>query len=107
MQTQEIEGRTRVLTWFIRFFEHCDSVLLSSSYVLEGEAMDAFKTWLSESKKDVYGVGPLLPANYWDVQSDGGASAVQVFLDSMLESRGKKSVVLVRAICVYCYIALI
>ena len=37
MQTQEIEGRTRVLTWFIRFFEHCDSVLLSSSYVLEGE----------------------------------------------------------------------
>ncbi len=106
VQHQQIEGRTPVLTRFIRFFEHCDSVLLSSSYVLEGEAMDAFKAWLSESKKEVYGVGPLLPANYWDAQSDGGATEVQVFLDSMLEIRGKKSVVLVRFLCVYCCTAL-
>ncbi|KJA16630.1 glycosyltransferase family 1 protein [Hypholoma sublateritium FD-334 SS-4] len=77
------------------FFEQGDAVLLSSSYVLEREAIDAMKVWLSETKKDVYGVGPLLPANYWGVHTDGGATAVQVFLDAMLETHGRKSVVLI------------
>lgn len=107
--------KTRLVSTYLlelfRFFEQCDLVLMSSSYVLEREAIDAFKAWFSETKKDVYGIGPLLPANYWSTQGDGGASAIQVFLDAMLQTHGRKSVVLVRSIsritCIYSFTALI
>lgn len=77
-------------------FDNCDGVLLSAAHAIEGQAIDAIKTWFSETKRDVFSVGPLLPPSYWHAaQSDQGSDDVPVFLNDMLAKYGEKSVILV------------
>lgn len=79
------------------FFENCDGVMLSSPEALESAAINSAKEWFSETGKDVYSVGPLLPRSYWSAtQSDQGAVDVTLFLKEMQEKYGQNSVFLVR-----------
>lgn len=72
---------------------------MSSSYALEGKAVEGMKKWWAENGKEVYGVGPLLPRTYWDtLPTDEGAIDVRDFLEGMLAKHGKRSVILVRLI---------
>ncbi|KDR73136.1 hypothetical protein GALMADRAFT_722028 [Galerina marginata CBS 339.88] len=71
----------------------CDGVFMASAYAFENEALDTTRSWLLESKKDIYVIGPLLPRGYGTVaQSSRGAGEIEVFLDKMLLQRGGKAV---------------
>lgn len=73
-----------------------DAVFLTSSYSLEGETLDAVKTWFKEWNQEVYTIGPLLPTGYGIVQeNDRGSSEIREFLDKALLEHGENSVTLV------------
>lgn len=72
---------------------------MTTSYTMEGETLEAVKSWFSDWKQEVYVVGPLLPAGYGVVkESDRGSTDTREFLERTLVKHGEKSVTLVSSI---------
>ncbi|KAG6831438.1 hypothetical protein H0H92_010651 [Tricholoma furcatifolium] len=77
------------------FIEACDASLSVSHEAYEKESLAAVKAWQAEKGKPVYAIGPLLTASTASAQSDisDNNSSVSAFLDDMLNTHGKNSVV--------------
>ncbi|KAF4612109.1 hypothetical protein D9613_004547 [Agrocybe pediades] len=97
---QDLPFSLPVIELFTRcynFLRECDGAFAASTPDLEGEAISALRSWLTDDwGKEVYAIGPLLPSGYGVVeQSHRGATDIKDFLDRMLEKFGKNSTMLV------------
>ncbi|KAF9557508.1 UDP-Glycosyltransferase/glycogen phosphorylase [Agrocybe pediades] len=79
------------------FLRECDGAFAVNTPDLEGDAISALRSWLTDAwGKEVYAIGPLLPSGYGVVeQSPRGATDIKDFLDRMLENYGENSTMLV------------
>lgn len=81
------------------FIEACDGAILSTAEALEPEGVALIRDWFSETGREVYAVGPLLPLGTNTVageqsQSDK-PSEIDTFLKTTLETHGPKSLLYV------------
>ena len=75
-------------------------MIVTTSYAYESASLDALKQWLSDIKKEVHVLGPLLPSDYGTKtpkSEEGTTVDVETFLGEMLVKHGKRSVFFVRS----------
>ncbi|KAF8479891.1 UDP-Glycosyltransferase/glycogen phosphorylase [Gautieria morchelliformis] len=89
-----------------KFACECDGFVSVSSATYEAKSLEAMRTWLGETNRPVYAIGPLVPPGFGDtglsdvakqmegLSSKNGAE-FRNFLDNMLESHGARSVIYV------------
>ena len=85
----------------------CDGFVSVSSAAYESESLDAMRSWLAETNRPVYAVGPLVPPGYGDaaglspvakkmeIDSSKNGTEFQTFLDKTLKSHGDRSLIYV------------
>ena len=90
------------------FARDCDGFLSVSSQVFESDSLDALRTWLAETNRPLYTIGPLVPPGFGDaaglstiakqkeIDSLKNGSDFQTFLDAILKSHGEHSLIYVR-----------
>ena len=78
----------------------CDATIVTSSYIYESVPLNAMKQWFSDIRKEIYVLGPLLPAGYGtEIQNteEGASVDIETFLGEMLQQHEKRSVFFVRS----------
>jgi hypothetical protein len=77
-----------------------------SSAAFDQEALEAMRTWLAETNRQMYAVGPLVPPGFGDrglsdaakqieIDSSAKGGEFQAFLDKTLKSHGEHSLIYV------------
>ena len=82
-------------------YRQSDATIINTSYAYESESLEAMKKWFSEMQKELFVLGPLLPAGYGiETQKieDGSSADIETFLGDMLVQHGEGSVYYVRFI---------
>ncbi len=86
----------------LSFLESCDGVVLTTPECYEPEAVAGVKKWFAESSRSVFVLGPLLPTTHdpsalaGEKQMSVNANEIDLFLESILASHGKASMLYVR-----------
>ena len=90
------------------FARECDGFLCASSAAYESESLHALRSWLAETSRPVYTIGPLVPPGFGDaaglssvakqkeIDSSKNGGEFQIFLDKTLKSHGEHSLIYVR-----------
>ncbi|OCH85806.1 UDP-Glycosyltransferase/glycogen phosphorylase [Obba rivulosa] len=77
------------------FLENCDGILLTSPECYEPVSIAGLRDWFSETSRNVYAIGPLLPIEEQSVGKEKDSSkqgaAIERFMDSVLKTRGENS----------------
>ncbi|KAF8575272.1 glycosyltransferase family 1 protein [Ramaria rubella] len=87
----------------LSFAEECDG-FISASLSYEAESLNATRSWLSETNRSLYVVGPLMPPGVGDVGLSYSSKKAEValsengdefdlFLDKMLQCHGERSII--------------
>ncbi|KAF8577033.1 glycosyltransferase family 1 protein [Ramaria rubella] len=88
------------------FSRECDGFVAVSSPVYEAESLDAMRTWLAETNRALYAVGPLMPpgaggaglsesSKKAEVELLDNGDEFQIFLDKTLKNHGEKTIIYV------------
>ena len=90
------------------FSRECDGFVSVSTSSFAPECIDAMRTWLAETNRSLYTVGPLVPPSFSDTaglstvakqmefDSSQNGNEFNIFLDRILKSHGKYSLIYVR-----------
>ncbi|KAF8572743.1 glycosyltransferase family 1 protein [Ramaria rubella] len=83
-----------------KFAQECDGFLAVSSTVYEPESLDGMRSWLSETNRSIYAIGPLTPpdslsesSKKLEMEASVNGDEFQVFLDKQLKMYGDKSII--------------
>ncbi|KAF8577020.1 glycosyltransferase family 1 protein [Ramaria rubella] len=86
-----------------KFAQECDGFLAVSNTAYEPESLDGMRTWLSETNRSIYAIGPLTPidslsesSKKQEIEASANGDEFQVFLDRQLLKYGDKSIICVR-----------
>lgn len=84
--------------------EVCDGTLLHTAESYEHEAVAAVKKWYAETGRSAYLCGPLIPPKTANTiakekQQSNNSAEIQEFLDSTLNTAGRKSLLYVCRDC--------
>ncbi|KAF8583175.1 glycosyltransferase family 1 protein [Ramaria rubella] len=84
----------------LRLAQECDGFLAVSSTVYEPESLDGMRTWLSETNRSIYPIGPLTPpdslsesSKKQEIEASANGDEFQIFLDKQLKKYGEKSII--------------
>ena len=92
---------------FYSFARDCDGFVSVSNAAYEPESLDAMRSWLAETNRPLYAIGPLIPTGYGDasglssvakqmeIDSSTNGGEVQNFLDMTLKRYGEYSLIYV------------
>jgi hypothetical protein len=92
------------------FARECDGFVSVSSTAYDPISLKAMRMWLGETNRPVYAVGPLVPPGFggtglsdtakkMEIDSSNNGGEMQAFLDKILKSHGKRSLVYVINTC--------
>jgi hypothetical protein len=98
---------------FCSFARECDGLISVSSAAYDQKSLEALRVWFKETNRPVYAIGPLVPpglgdtglsdtAKQMEINSSNNGSDVQAFLDRILNSHGKQSLIYVNHLHVNC-----
>ncbi|KAF4610327.1 hypothetical protein D9613_010450 [Agrocybe pediades] len=92
-QVLPFSGAIPFMTAANKILPACDGVVMASSYAFENESLQSMKSWFADWNKELFAVGPLLPAGYgFAKQSARGADEVEAFMEKALKEYGEKSI---------------
>ncbi|KAF8459776.1 UDP-Glycosyltransferase/glycogen phosphorylase [Gautieria morchelliformis] len=89
-----------------RFACECDGFVSVSSAAYEPKSLEAMRTWLGETNRPVYAIGPLIPPGFGDTglsdvakrmefASSNNGDESNTFLENQLKSHGERSIIYV------------
>ncbi|KAF8577021.1 glycosyltransferase family 1 protein [Ramaria rubella] len=83
-----------------KFAQECDGFLAVSSTAYEPESFDGMRTWLSETNRSIYAIGPLTPpdslsesSKKQEIEASANGDEFEVFLNRQLKKYGEKSII--------------
>ncbi|KAI0649587.1 UDP-Glycosyltransferase/glycogen phosphorylase [Trametes meyenii] len=84
-----------VLIQIARILKDTDGVITMDAADYHPEAVAALRKWFGNTSREIVYAGPLVPQGRQDSAPDENANGAIAFLDAQLQSRGKRSVILI------------
>ncbi|KAI0671993.1 UDP-Glycosyltransferase/glycogen phosphorylase [Trametes maxima] len=84
-----------VLIQVARILRDTDGVITMDAADYHPEAVASLKNWFGKTSREIVYAGPLVPQGRQDSTLDNNANDAIAFLDTQLQSRGKRSVILI------------
>ncbi|CAL1709844.1 unnamed protein product [Somion occarium] len=77
--------------------ENCDGLIMATPEPYEPEGIDVIRRWFTETSRDIYPIGPMVPFGKKAMEGENkqsqDAGDIEQFLESILKSHGPKSVI--------------